>query len=112
MRRRSLAEMIRDGPLDERTIAAIGLSVMLGPRAVHAAKIVHRDVKPENILADANGSVFPVDFGIAKIAGEFAHRAEQGSGHHRVHGTGATARSSGGASVRSMVPRSNALPRP
>ena len=69
---RSLAEMIRDGPLDERTIAAIGLSVMLGLRAVHAAKIVHRDVKPENILADANGSVFLVDFGIAKIAGDIS----------------------------------------
>jgi serine/threonine protein kinase len=69
---RSLAEMIRDERLDERTIAAIGLTVAEGLRAVHAARIVHRDVKPANILADADGSVFLVDFGIAKIAGDTA----------------------------------------
>jgi len=67
---RSLAEMIRAGRLDERTIAAIGLSVVQGLRFVHAAGIVHRDVKPANILVDADRSVVLVDFGIAKIAGD------------------------------------------
>jgi serine/threonine protein kinase len=70
IRGRSLAEMIHDELLKERTIAAIGLSVVQGLQAVHSARIVHRDVKPANILADADGSVFLVDFGIAKIAGD------------------------------------------
>jgi flagellar motility protein MotE (MotC chaperone) len=37
---------------------------------VHAAGIVHRDVKPANILADQAGSIYLVDFGIAKISGD------------------------------------------
>jgi serine/threonine protein kinase len=65
---RSLAEMVRDERLDERTISAVGLTIAQGLRAVHMARIVHRDVKPANILADSDGSVFLVDFGIAKIA--------------------------------------------
>jgi flagellar motility protein MotE (MotC chaperone) len=81
---RSLEEIIRDEPhrLQERSIAAIGLATLQGLRAVHAAGVVHRDVKPANILVAENGSVHLVDFGIAKIAGGAAL-----TGSSRVPGT-------------------------
>ena len=70
IRGRSLAAIIRDQSLDERAIAAIGLRILSGLCAVHDAKIVHRDVKPENIVVGADDEIVLVDFGIAKISGD------------------------------------------
>jgi eukaryotic-like serine/threonine-protein kinase len=67
---RSLHDIIKEEEtLDERFIARIGLQVLRGLMAVHRAGVVHRDVKPANILV-ADESVFLVDFGIARIAGD------------------------------------------
>jgi Kae1-associated kinase Bud32 len=66
---RSLHDIIKEQTLDERSIARIGLQVLRGLMAVHRAGVVHRDVKPANILV-ADESVFLVDFGIARIAGD------------------------------------------
>jgi Protein kinase domain/MgtE intracellular N domain len=66
---RSLHDIIKDHTLDERAVARIGLQVLRGLTAVHRAGVVHRDVKPTNILV-ADDSVFLVDFGIARIAGD------------------------------------------
>ncbi len=66
----SLAELIeRDGPLDPRRTARIGLRVVDALRAVHALGIVHRDVKPSNVLIE-DDHVMLADFGIAAIADE------------------------------------------
>ena len=70
IRGRSLAAIIRDQSLDERAIAAIGLRILSGLHAVHDARIVHRDVKPENIVVGADDRIVLVDFGIAKISGD------------------------------------------
>lgn len=67
---RSLYDLIKDRPLDERSIAGIGLQVLRGLIAVHRAGVVHRDVKPTNILVADDDSIFLVDFGIARIAGD------------------------------------------
>jgi flagellar motility protein MotE (MotC chaperone)/predicted Ser/Thr protein kinase len=67
---RSLAEVIGRGPLDEPSIARIGLQVLRGLIAMHGASIVHRDVKPANIVVADDDSVSLVDFGIAKIVGD------------------------------------------
>nr|WP_267918489.1 MULTISPECIES: serine/threonine-protein kinase [unclassified Streptomyces] len=49
--------------------AKIGLQIVQGLRAVHAASVVHRDVKPGNVLVRENGLVILVDFGIATFEG-------------------------------------------
>jgi eukaryotic-like serine/threonine-protein kinase len=67
---RSLAEVIASGPLDGPSIARIGLQVLRGLITMHGAGVVHRDVKPANIVVADDGSVSLVDFGIAKIAGD------------------------------------------
>jgi serine/threonine protein kinase len=68
---RSLEAILREErQLDERVIAAIGLQVLRGLSAAHRAGVVHRDVKPANILVTADASVVLVDFGIAQITGD------------------------------------------
>lgn len=67
---RSLHDIIKQQTLDERSIARIGLQVLRGLVAVHRANVVHRDVKPTNILVADDDSIFLVDFGIARIAGD------------------------------------------
>lgn len=67
----SLQEMIDSGrPPPVRRIAAIARRVLAALRAAHEAKVVHRDVKPANILIERDDTAVLVDFGIAHIAGE------------------------------------------
>src|SRR5581483_2018652 len=66
---RSLREVIaEDAPLSPARAARIGLSVLAALRAVHEAGVVHRDVKPANILLGHEGRIVLADFGIAKAA--------------------------------------------
>ncbi|MER5645841.1 serine/threonine-protein kinase [Streptosporangium sp. NPDC002524] len=67
---RSLQDLIEHGPLGERRIAEIGRRVLAALTAAHRADVLHRDVKPANILVAEGGEVFLVDFGIAHIVGE------------------------------------------
>jgi eukaryotic-like serine/threonine-protein kinase len=63
----SLSDAIRDhGPLRPAQVARIGLGVLAGLRAAHDAGIVHRDVKPTNILLGPEDRIILTDFGIAK----------------------------------------------
>ncbi|WP_268977965.1 serine/threonine-protein kinase [Streptomyces sp. GS7] len=57
----------RRGPLDPREIARIGAAVMDALDAAHRAGVLHRDVKPGNVLLDSSGRVVLTDFGIASI---------------------------------------------
>ncbi|MEV4293966.1 protein kinase domain-containing protein [Microbispora rosea] len=66
----SLDDLIRRRTLSEREIAALGREVLAGLTAAHAAHVVHRDVKPANIVVGHDGKVVLVDFGIAQIVGE------------------------------------------
>lgn len=68
LRSRTLRQALtRDGPLPARTVAAIGLDVLEGICAAHAAGIVHHDIKPDNIALTDDGRAVLIDFGIATI---------------------------------------------
>jgi serine/threonine-protein kinase len=56
----------RDGPLDVATAVQVCTDVASGLEALWAAGMVHRDVKPANILLDERGQAYITDFGLAK----------------------------------------------
>ncbi len=68
---KSLAEAIReDGLLEPRRAAEVGLAVLDVLRSAHREGILHRDVKPSNVLIAEDGRVVLTDFGIAQVEGD------------------------------------------
>lgn len=67
---RSLGDALQEGTLGAREAARTGLEVLGALEAAHAAGILHRDVKPDNILLGRHGRIVLTDFGIAQIEGE------------------------------------------
>ncbi|GAA2367617.1 serine/threonine-protein kinase [Dactylosporangium salmoneum] len=67
---RSLHQVITDdGPLPPERVARIGLAVLGALKAAHAAGVLHRDVKPGNVLLADTGRVVLTDFGLAVFEG-------------------------------------------
>ncbi|MCV2489916.1 serine/threonine protein kinase [Geodermatophilus sp. YIM 151500] len=68
---RSLQRIVEDdGPLSPEAVARIGLDVLAALEAAHAEGIVHRDVKPANVLVVHDGHARLTDFGIATSTGD------------------------------------------
>ena len=68
---RTLSETVtQDGPLTPQRTAEVGLAVLGALEAAHARGIVHRDVKPANVLLRPDGRVVLTDFGIATFVGD------------------------------------------
>ncbi|MFF7128966.1 protein kinase [Streptomyces sp. NPDC008240] len=68
---KSLAEAIReDGLLEPRRAAEVGLAILDVLRSAHREGILHRDVKPSNVLIADDGRVVLTDFGIAQVEGD------------------------------------------
>ncbi|WP_407560630.1 serine/threonine-protein kinase [Streptomyces sp. 184] len=70
VRGRSLGDQLTEGTLDPREVARIGGAVLGALTAAHEAGILHRDVKPDNVLLGRYDRVVLTDFGIAQIEGE------------------------------------------
>jgi serine/threonine protein kinase len=66
----TLADEIARGPLSEARVRLIGVQVLDALAAAHKQGVLHRDVKPSNVMIAPDGSVRVADFGIAKS--EFA----------------------------------------
>ncbi|MFJ8072604.1 serine/threonine-protein kinase [Streptomyces sp. NPDC096176] len=68
---KSLAEVVReDGTLTPRRAAEVGLAILDVLRSAHREGILHRDVKPSNVLIGRDGRVVLTDFGIAQVEGD------------------------------------------
>ncbi|MFE1752635.1 serine/threonine-protein kinase [Streptomyces anandii] len=68
---RSLADEVKEqGRVEPREAARVGLWVLRALRAAHGAGVLHRDVKPGNVLLGQDGRVLLTDFGIAQIEGD------------------------------------------
>ncbi|MBK7016080.1 MAG: bifunctional protein-serine/threonine kinase/phosphatase [Sulfuritalea sp.] len=77
---RTLAQWMIDHPLpDVETVRGLVEQIARGLHAFHRLEMLHQDLRPENILIDAAGTVKLIDFGSTRVAGivEAAGRAEQ-----------------------------------
>ncbi|MDX3641499.1 serine/threonine-protein kinase, partial [Streptomyces sp. MB09-02B] len=69
----SLADLLDgEGPLSPQRAAQIGAEVLSALRAAHEAGVLHRDVKPANVLISNDNRVVLTDFGIATVEGSSA----------------------------------------
>jgi len=77
---RSLYGVVQeDGPVSTDDAARIGLAVLDGLVAVHQAGVLHRDVKPHNVLLADDGRILLADFGVAMFHGDLADDVILGS---------------------------------
>jgi eukaryotic-like serine/threonine-protein kinase len=81
----NLKDLIRrQGPFTIEGAAFVIRQIADGLDYAHARGLVHRDIKPHNVLVDENGNVKVVDFGIAKGISD-SHLTEAGTGMGTVH---------------------------
>ncbi|GAA6006096.1 hypothetical protein JCM10207_000521 [Rhodosporidiobolus poonsookiae] len=81
----SLANLLEHGRIEDEIIIQIyALQMLSGLIYLHSQNVVHRDIKPDNILLDGNGTIKYVDFGAAKVLAKnqktLASRSRMGGG--------------------------------
>jgi serine/threonine-protein kinase len=74
---KSLAKHIKDKSLDQEAAVRVLIQAMRALRAAHRCAIIHRDVKPDNILLSEEGRAKLMDFGIARSLGHMSVNPEQ-----------------------------------
>ncbi|GGS30190.1 MULTISPECIES: serine/threonine-protein kinase [Actinokineospora] len=81
---RTLRDRIAEGPLPVAEIRRLGVRLAEALAYVHSEGVIHRDVKPSNILLDADGLPYLADFGVARLTG-----AERITASNQMVGTAA-----------------------
>jgi serine/threonine protein kinase/tetratricopeptide (TPR) repeat protein len=71
----TLRRRIASAPMETREILDISIQVASALEEAHAAGIVHRDIKPDNIMIRRNGFVKVLDFGLAKLTEDITDRS-------------------------------------
>src|SRR5262245_13750976 len=71
----TLAELLERGPLPVPKVLKIGAEVAAALAAAHEQDIVHRDVKPANVMVTTGGTAKVVDFGVAAVIGDLAEHS-------------------------------------
>lgn len=84
----SVADLLADGPLPAGAVEGIAREVIGGLAAAHAQGLVHRDIKPGNVVRASDGRWRVVDFGISRLADGVEAPTQVGlTGTHVVVGT-------------------------
>jgi serine/threonine protein kinase len=77
----TLAERVQlEGPVEAREAVRIGLALCAAVDAVHAAGLVHQDIKPQNVMEDESGRVVLMDFGAGRAQTDDLHGPDRLSG--------------------------------
>ncbi len=79
LRGRSLTQRLRHGPLNPVEALALAATVSGGLAVAHRNGVVHRDLKPDNILLTHQGHPKITDFGLAKLISRQEHRTIAGT---------------------------------
>ena len=76
----TLAEVLHMYPdeVDPDIVSAVFKAVAKALQVAHAHRVLHLDIKPENVLIDKQGHVKVTDFGLARLAGEAGYGAAEG----------------------------------
>ena len=69
--------MMREKSVDEGVLTSLAIEVVDGLKSAHQAGLIHRDMKPGNILIDGNGHAKIVDFGLALVTSSGKATAEE-----------------------------------
>ena len=76
---RTLAEWIGEEPLPMRDVVQTGIAIARGLGRAHLAGILHRDVKPANVIVTEHGETKLLDFGLAKLVHDAAQLTQKGT---------------------------------